>query len=513
MKFSSDVQKGSLILLYRVDGEWRQNQRVFWGPFDGIEYTQDIIDELVRFHGERKLRNSHLADVPGLGTAEDSGRSIAIEIARGCPCACAFCCEPIVKGKTVRLRNIDVIEAEIHNLLRYGLRYYWFICSELNFAKDHVLELAERLIRINERLPRPIYWRSYFLPIKFNKDELRLLLRSGLLLEQNGPFSDLNDETLKQMREPYRARHALQHIKDLIELDEEPEFKDRQLPRWILWSWLANPYATLDSVRTTLKTFSREKLDLKYDVAEGYPALRVYECLDYIPQQAKEKALIVTQDDATPKNLVHPAFYYSRNLVEHFGGIAEVHQFLNYAQETLLSRHYRVTRDWRFFCQSLEFTSLEAIVTTLKTIDLNTIELPPWVEHSDLRELNPVYWTEQAHALVQQSSTALKSLIKQSCSKQDAGNAILALILHAAFSVNRQEMQIVFERLELSLDLKKYPPISPYLTLSTLIKSYQTETSVFESIKQNFSPKQLGLLRYYLYSINIQLRPEYTFLG
>ena len=158
------------------------------GYFDDIEYTADIIDEIFRFHGERELRNTHLADVPGLGTGDDSGRSIAIEISRGCPCTCAFCCEPKVKGQTVRLRNLDVIEAEIHNLLQYGLRYYWFVCSELNFAKDHVLALAERVIRINQSLPRPIFWRSYFLPTQFNKDELRLLLRSGLLLEQNGPF-------------------------------------------------------------------------------------------------------------------------------------------------------------------------------------------------------------------------------------------------------------------------------------------------------------------------------------
>jgi len=137
-------------LVYRANGKWQQNQRVFWGPLDDIEYSEDIIDEIFRFHGERTLRNAHLESVPGLGSYKDTGISIAIEIARGCPCACVFCCEPKVKGTTVQLRNLDVIEAEIHNLLRYGLRYYWFICSELNFAKDHVLELAERVIRINE---------------------------------------------------------------------------------------------------------------------------------------------------------------------------------------------------------------------------------------------------------------------------------------------------------------------------------------------------------------------------
>lgn len=500
-------------LLYRADGQWRQNQRVFWGPFDDIEYTADVIDEIFRFHGERELRNTHLADVPGLGTGDDSGRSIAIEISRGCPCACAFCCEPKVKGQTVRLRNLDVIEAEIHNLLQYGLRYYWFVCSELNFAKDHVLALAERVIRINESLPRPIFWRSYFLPTQFNKDELRLLLRSGLLLEQNGPFSDLSDETLKQMREPYRARHALQHIKDLIELNEEPEFKARRLPRWILWSWLANPYATLDSVRTTLEIFSKEKLDLKYDQAEGYPALRVYECLDGLPEQTKQEAIIVTQDDATPKTLIHPAFHYSRKLVEHFGSLAEVHEFLNYAQETLLSRYYRVTRNWRFFAQSLEFQTLQEIVAPLKDADLETIQLPPWVEHPDLGQLNPTHWREQASVLLQQKNSELEQVTKEAHPKHDSGNAILSFILHAAFSTSHKDLALVFEKLKLPLDSEGYPPASPYLTLSTLMRFHATEASVLEAVKKDFTPKQLALFRYYLYAINVRLEPKYAFLA
>ena len=500
-------------LLYRADGEWRQNQRVFWGPLDDIEYTEDIIDEIFRFHGERTLRNAHLEDVPGLGSYKETGISIAIEIARGCPCSCVFCCEPKVKGKTVRLRNLDVIEAEIHNLLRYGLRYYWFICSELNFAKDHVLELAERVIRINETLPLPIFWRSYFLPVKFNKDEFRLLLRSGLLIEQSGPFSTLSDENLKQMREPYRVRHALQHIKNLMELNEEPEFQERRQPRWVLWSWLGNPYATLDSVRTTLETFSQEKLDLKYDEADSYPALRVYECLDNLPEEARKEAITVTQDDDTPKTLIHPSYYYNSKLVEHFGGIGEVHNFMQYARETFLSRYYRLTRNWRLFAQSLEFPLLEEVVAPLKDADLRVIQLPPWVEHPDLGKLNPIHWWEQANVLLHQESSQLKQLIEEPEAKQDEGNAILACILHAAFSVNRKEMAPVFEKLQLPIDSEGYAPASSYLTVSTLIQFHTTEASVLEAVKQDFTPKQLTLFRYYLYAINVQIKPKYAFLA
>jgi hypothetical protein len=500
-------------LLYRANGKWRQNQRIYWGPLDDIEYTEDIIDEIFRFHGERTLRNAHLEDVPGLGSYKETGISIAVEIARGCPCSCVFCCEPKVKGKTVRVRNLDVIEAEIHNLLRYGLRYYWFICSELNFAKDHVLELAERVIRINETLQRPIFWRSYFLPGTFNKDEFRILLRSGLLIEQSGAFTTLSNENLKQMREPYRVKHALQHIKNLMELNEEPEFTERRQPRWVLWSWLGNPYATLDSIRMTLETFTQEKLDLKYDEADSYPALRVYECLDNLPEEARQEAITVTQDDDTPKTLIHPSYYYNSQLIEHFGDIGEIHNFTQYASETFLSRYYRLTRNWRLFAQNLEFSLIEEILNPLKNTDLSLIQLPPWVEHPDLGKLNPIYWQEQANILLHQESSKLKQLIKETEPKQDEDNAILAFIFHTAFSANRQEMIPVFEKLKLPVDSEGYPPASSYLTVSKLLQFHSSETSVLEVVQQEFSLRQLTLLRYYLYAIDIRLDPKYAFIS
>lgn len=500
-------------LLYRANGRWQQNQRVFWGPLDDIEYSEDIIDEIFRFHGERTLRNAHLESVPGLGSYKDTGISIAIEIARGCPCACVFCCEPKVKGTTVQLRNLDVIEAEIHNLLRYGLRYYWFICSELNFAKDHVLELAERVIRINEALVNPIFWRSYFLPVKFSKDEFRLLLRSGLLIEQSAPFSTLSDENLKQMREPYRVRHALEHIKNLMELNEEPEFAERRQPRWVLWSWLGNPYATLDSIRTTLETFTQNQLDLKFDEADSYPALRVYECLDNLPEEARQQVITVTQNEETPKTLIHPSYYYNSKLLEHFGGIGEIHNFMQYARETFLSRYYRLTRNWHLFAQSIDFSQLNKLMSCLKDMSLEGVQLPPWVEHPDLGMLNPIHWQEQAYALLQQENSKLKEFINKTDISQGDENAILAFIFHTAFSTNRQEMIPVFEKLKLPVDSEGYPPSSPYLAVSKLIKFHTSEASVFEIIHQEFSLKQLTLLRYYIYATDIRLDPKYTFLA
>ncbi len=400
----------------------------------------------------------------------------------------------------------------MHNLLSYGLRYYWFICSELNFAKEHVLDLAERVIRINENLANPIFWRSYFLPIKFNKDEFRLLLRSGLLIEQSAPFSTLCDDNLKQMREPYRVRHALAHINNLIELNQEPEFAARRQPRWVLWSWLGNPYATLDSIRTTLETFSQNELDLKFDEADSYPALRVYECLDHLPEEARQQAITVTLNKETPKTLMHPSYYYNSKLVEHFGGIGEVHHFMQYARETFLSRYYRLTRNWCLFAQAIDFSLLEEWIACLRGLGFAGMPLPPWVDHPDLGMLNPAVRWEQAEALLQQGSSRLKEFIQQTEFKQE-DNATLAFLFHAAFVVHRHILIPVVEKLRLPVDCEGYPPVSPYLAVSILLKSFTSESSVFEAMQQEFSPQQVVLLRYYFYATDLRLDPKLAFLA
>ncbi len=518
-------------LLYRADGhreasgrEWRQNERVFWGPFDGIEYSEDIIDEIFRFHGEHALRNTQMANFPkGVDVA---GRAISIEIARGCPFSCIYCSEPTVKGKQVRVRNLDVIEAEIQNLLRYGLRYFWFVCSELNVNKDHVLGLAERVIRINETLPRPIVWRSAFLPYQFRKDDLRLLMRSGLMVEQNEPFTDLSDETLKQMRLPYRSQDALQLMRDLRELNQEPEFEARRQLGWFLWAWPTNPFATPDSVRETLDKFSAEKLDLVYDQGWGPPALRAFECLD-VPAQMKEQAIIFTRDNATPKSLIHPAYYFSQDLVKQLGDIDRLRVFTIYLRTTLLSYYYRMTRNWSSFARSLELSQLEELVASLKGIDLETIPMPPWSGHPDMGEMSPIHFRKQASMFLRRANNVIlrnegsargllaitDRLARETERGPMVGNVIFATLLHAAFSANRQEMKNVFEKFGLPLDAEGFPPASPYLNLATLLKYYPTEMAALDDVKKEFSAKQFALFRYYLYALDIRLEPEYAFLA
>ena len=510
-------------LIYRRHGRWTQNERVFFGPLLDIEYDDTIVNDIFRFHGQHTLQATHLKDFPSLGTTDDAGHTIAIEIARGCPFACTYCCEPHVKGKQVRVRPLDVIEREIHNLLRHGLRYYWFICSELNnskTSKQHSLALAERIIEINKTLPLPIVWRTYFLPIKFTKAELRLLLRSGLRVEQNGPFTALDDRSLKLMREPYRVKHVVNHIQALMELDQEPEFVYRKMPRWILWSWLLHPYATLESIRETLEHFSRALFDLKYDVAEGNPAMRVYEpLLSTLPEVVKHNTIILTHDDAIEKSVLHPSFFYSQALLEHFGDVVALHRFLDYAHDTLLSRRYRLHRNWLKFAHNLGQKILLTLCQDLQKHDIRLLTLPDWIEHPDIGNLHPNLWQNAAYQLLQKEENELKEFLDFSHSNEilteqaAKNNAIIACLLASAFVIHKDEMQPLFEKLTLPLDDKGLPPLSPYRILALLISQYPNEKQLLDTVSKVYNARQLALLRYYLYALNIRLEPTLQFLA
>nr|VFK17349.1 MAG: Radical SAM superfamily enzyme YgiQ, UPF0313 family [Candidatus Kentron sp. LPFa] len=498
--------EGVANLLYRRDGRWRQNERIYYGPLDDLEYTPEIIGEIVRFHGERALREAHLAPVPG----PDTGRAIAVEISRGCPCHCAFCCEPLAKGRAMRLRDLDVVEAEIKNLLGFGLRYFWFVCSELTFTRAYVLELAERLIRINRNLELPIYWRAYFLPTKFSKDELRILLRSGLMIEQNSPFSDLSDETLEQMREPYRVKHALGHVRDLMELNEEPEFAYRKMQRWFLWSWLANPFSTRESVRRTLETLSRLGLDRRFDIADGYPALRVYEGLRNLPEQTHRRAEIVTGDGATPRSIIHPAFYYSQDLMEHFGDIDQFHDFVSYAHETMLSRHYRVTRDWTGWSMRLAPALLDELLAPIMS---EPAPMPPWVDHPDLGAHDPTRWFVTAFRCWENAGRDWARLLADLEGRDPATkNAMIASLLHQGFSRNHACREALFTELDLTDDTGA-PICSPYLATVRLLAGFPDEGALRKHVEGRFGVRGGALIRYYLYALNLRLRPEWRFLA
>ena len=347
---------GSLAgLMYRDGGELRVNPRGYYGPLGELEYTDAMVDQLARFYGHAQLFG---ADPP----------TVAVEVMRGCPFRCFFCTEPHVKGRDLRYRDLDVIEAELDFLLRRGIWRFWLICSELDVQGARFgFALAERIIRLRERHGgRPIEWSAYALP-RLDEHELRTLQRAGYAGALNDVLS-LDDENLRRARVPYRSKQAVAFLKAVTKLDREDAASEAQAavaeqkvrsglmqrtPKElasIIGLFLGNAHATPDTLRRTLRRIDEEGMQENYRGGLAFPATRVFE-LDGTPICETTPRGLRTYDREGERepDVLWPMFYYPDFLVDRLGSPAAVIELMRYIGETLLSTAHRSRKDWPWF--------------------------------------------------------------------------------------------------------------------------------------------------------------------
>jgi hypothetical protein len=317
--------------------------RVFLPPADHVEYTEAVLADLLAFYGEDRL------------TGPDPVAHVPVEVQRGCPYRCYFCTEPVVKGRKHRIRDLDVVMADIRFLAARGVTRIWLVCSEINIGSNALLfEMAGRMRELNRGRARPVGWTCYLLPNpELSRDEIRMLLDAHFEPSWN-QFASYDDANLKQTRVPYRSRHAVRA--QLYWLEEEERFRrDRGLPPAArrLDIFLGNSYATAETVAGTLRTVNELRLAERFEDSLITRATRVFDL---------GQGLIGDSGDAagstysmSPKgrlnniDLIYPTFSYPPALVAELGGNQAVDEFFAYVEKTFLSRAHRARQDWRGF--------------------------------------------------------------------------------------------------------------------------------------------------------------------
>ncbi len=331
------------------------NKRGYFAPYEGIEYTDSIVDEMIKFYGHAQLYG---ANPP----------TVAVEVMRGCPFSCFFCTEPHVKGASFRYRDLDVVEAEIEGLVKRQLRRFWLVCSELDIqGAKFGLELAERITRMRERHGGlPIEWSAYALP-RLEEDELRTLQRAGYTGALNDVLS-LDDTNLRAARVPYRSKQAIAFLKAVTRLDREDagsaaaaaaaEAKVRagltqRSPKElasVFGLFLGNAHATPATIATTLRRIEEEGLRESYRAGLAFPSTRVFAPNGEPICETTERGLrTYGRDGERPIDPIHPTFYYPDFLIERLGTPAGVMDFMRYVGETFMSVGHRARKDWAWF--------------------------------------------------------------------------------------------------------------------------------------------------------------------
>ncbi len=295
-------------------------QRQTFGPFDGAEYTEELLDELQAFYGPQWLAS---AQAP----------TVAVEVARGCPHRCFFCAEPQVKGRTVRRRDLDAVFDDVARIAHRGLRKLWFVCSEANVGGNAMLtEITERMRDLNaSRGEDRLSWTTYALP-HLTHAQLEDMTASGWFLGGFNDVPSLDDDELRRGGMPYRSRHA---VRFMTAMRDHARAHRSRADDWAvdrrrhLGLFLAAPTLTAAGLRTVLTRLDEAGMLPGADrrVAESafaITALRVYD------------------DDG---DVTRPRFTVPAALSEALGGVGRVAALQRYLETVLLCDAHRRVRD------------------------------------------------------------------------------------------------------------------------------------------------------------------------
>jgi tryptophan 2-C-methyltransferase len=152
------------------------------------------------------------------------GGQIGIETKRGCNRSCIYCVEPLIKGRTVRMREPDDVVAEMESLVEQGINVFHINDSEFNLSVAHPLAVCEAIIR--RGLAGKIRWYAYGMPRPF-PDELAAAMKAAGCAGMNFGVDTASEKMLKILRRTFSAsdieqavntakRHGLEHIIELL---------------------------------------------------------------------------------------------------------------------------------------------------------------------------------------------------------------------------------------------------------------------------------------------------------
>jgi hypothetical protein len=108
---------------------------------------------------------------------EELGAMVGIETKRGCSQKCVYCADPVVKGRTIRLRPPYIIVTEMKDLLDQGVSWFHLCDSEFNLPINHAKEVCQAII--DAELSSQAKWYCYLLRLgrEHNCDTVQLLVR------------------------------------------------------------------------------------------------------------------------------------------------------------------------------------------------------------------------------------------------------------------------------------------------------------------------------------------------
>jgi radical SAM superfamily enzyme YgiQ (UPF0313 family) len=159
-------------------------------------------EEILPILVERLERNAEISGLPGvlqpgrhgytpplpvehIGTPDRSLFNVAryqreggmanVQTKRGCPFNCIYCTYPLLEGRTMRLRPVVDVIAELKSLADHGVSYIYFVDDIFNYPMPYAAELCRAMV--DEKLP--LKWSAFINPAHFSPELLDDMLEAG----------------------------------------------------------------------------------------------------------------------------------------------------------------------------------------------------------------------------------------------------------------------------------------------------------------------------------------------
>ena len=522
-------------LIHYSGGEYVENKHCFFKPFDGMEYNDEVIQDIEEFYGKDALFTlDYSSSIPLPFTRP----SISVEISRGCPFHCCYCTEPLTNGTEVRYRSLDAIAEDIRFIASHGLRYLWLVCSELNMGTNEFsLSVAEQIIKINEKLENdPIVWRSYHLPRWLSFEDLRLIYRSGFLGGWND-FPAWENDNLAANTVPYKTEHILEHLGDVMTIE-----KERGIKPDVFSVFVGNPHTDAKSISETLRLYDDHSFAEYYGhLGFGFPATRVFECcLEQLPIR-KDEITTITRQGVIETNLIHPSFHFPGYLYKTLGSIKEIFEFFGFLPRVVCSGKGLRDKDWTHFLslysspeqfsgllkefqereyrsESLNKAGIESHIAALITeiykapapSATRDVFIPPPI-HRGTKE-------SQARALIDDilkdpTPSAVRNVFAPPPNEKQLFNTVSFILLEAVYSHNARTFREVLDFLQLPADPQGQVSVSTYKLMKQLYAQFSSTEAILKTVQNHFQFEdgsvQMFQLSYLLYLYDVRINPEY----
>ncbi len=494
-------------LIYYQAETLQRGPSKFFPPASRQEYTAEIIENRQAFYSRF--------------VGEDVELSVPIEVSRGCPKLCSFCSEPLVVGKKVQYRDLDVIVDEINFLRKYQLNKLFFICSEINTeSNEFVMNLADRILEINKEREdyEKISWYTLHL-MTFSVDEVKHIRKAGFCGGSTDVVS-LDDHNLATINPPLKSDEIIKFFtqtKEVIKEEfrhsgkkyfslEERIFRAPQSlnPGDFLKSWnifLGHPETTPETIRITLKRADDAGLSSLFDSCLIIKATRIY---DYI--HPSKDTLNHTWSSVNGKikysyNELWPSFTYPPALLRHFGSANILDEFFGLIGDTYLSQKHLFKKDWNWFVASNlnqdTFLSwwLSAIKSELDFQSFTTI--PEVVKFLVFLRNSP-------------SIDNIKLLFNPTPGRKRLINFSTNFAIQFVLFSQEKNLGPIMKRIDLP-PLKATLNLSPYKVAVKIFKHYSNKDELFSVVNDNSVNGALSsfLVSYLLYLKNVPLSDKF----